>query len=163
MESGVVHRMLAPNVCYRPKSGTGVSQNFKARMLLEKVQSASMSMLRTATGTMALRRPDVGACFSSLAGGCLGFSGKDVPLTRAVGVGTSGVVVKSEDVEAVEQFYRSRNAPIRIAMSGLSDESLRAELSKNHPGNLMENWWRPVVDLPPLRIAHGMNETRCRR
>ncbi len=110
---------------------------------------------------MALRRPDVGACFANLAGGCLGFSGTDVPLTRAVGVVTSGAI-KSEDVEAVEQFYRSKNAPIRIAMSGLSDESLRTELSKRgyQSGTLMENWWRPVVDLPPPRIAQGIEVRR---
>ena len=43
-------------------------------------------------------------------------------------------------------------------MSGLSHDSLRSELSKRGylSGALMENWWRPVTDLPPPRIAEGI-------
>lgn len=150
--SGVAKRMLSPNVRTNVES-----RSFQRRELLEKVQLASLSMLKSATAAMAAVRPDLGACALDLAGGCLAFSGADVPLTRAVGVGTAGPVT-TEEIDAIENFYATRKSPVRIAMSGLSCDSFHSLLSgKGYvAGQLIENWWRPLSSPPPSRIADGI-------
>ena len=53
-------------------------------LLLEKLQSLSVAMLRTATTAMAVRKPETEVASAEVAGGYLAFSGSDVPLTRAI-------------------------------------------------------------------------------
>jgi hypothetical protein len=144
--------MLSPNVRTNLEG-----RSFKRQELLQRVQMASLSMLKSATAVMAAVRPDLGACVLDLAGGCLAFSGADVPLTRAVGVGTAGPITP-EEIDAIERFYAIRKSPVRIAMSGLSCDSFRGLLSSKGyaAGQLIENWWQPLSSLPPSRIANGI-------
>src|SRR6266478_521775 len=80
--------MLDAKVRYSP-TGSANSLTFDSKMLLEEVQNASVAMLMTATAAMSFRRPEVGACWADLAGACVAYSGPDVPLTCAIGLGTS--------------------------------------------------------------------------
>ena len=60
--------------------------------LLQQLQELSVTMLRATTTAMAVRSPRTALSLEELAGGCLAFCGPDVPLTRAIGVGTAGSV-----------------------------------------------------------------------
>ena len=80
--------MLDAKVRYSPV-GSASALTFDSDMMLEKVQDASVTMLRAATAAMGIRRPEVGACLTDLAGACVAYNGAEVPLTCAVGVGTS--------------------------------------------------------------------------
>ncbi len=130
---------------------------FDSDMLLEKVQNTSIVMLRTATAAMAVRRPEVGACAADMAGACVGYSGSDVPLTCAIGVGTSGAV-KAKDIAAIEAFYESRQSPIRIAISGRTHGGVNSLLTSRgyKAGAPMENWWRPLADVPVKAIPDNI-------
>ena len=60
-------------------------------------------MLRTATAAMGVRKPEVAPCSVDMAGACVAYSDADVPLTCAIGVGTSSPV-DSEGIAAIEAF-----------------------------------------------------------
>jgi len=114
-------------------------------LLLEYLQQQSITMLKSATAAMSLRSPQTQTSISEFGGGCLAFSGADVPLTRAIGVGTSGPV-SLHDVDAVEEFYRSRNSPVRVVISERTHLSLEPILKTRgyQSGNYLQNWWLPI-------------------
>jgi hypothetical protein len=140
--------MLDAKVRYSPV-GSESSLTFDSDMLLQKVQDASITMLRAATAAMGVRRPEVGACLTDLAGACVAYNGADVPLTCAVGVGTSNAPDAAE-IEAIEAFYSSRNSPVRITISGRTHSAVNSLLASRgyKAGTPMENWWRPLSDIP---------------
>jgi hypothetical protein len=126
-------------------------------MLLEKVQNASITMLRAATAAMGIRRPEVGSCLTDLAGACVAYNGSDVPLTCAIGVGTS-TPADTTDIEAIEDFYASRKSPVRITISGRTHNGINSLLSSRgyKAGAPMENWWRPLADLPAKSVPDNI-------
>lgn len=144
--------MLNAKIRYSP-SGSGCSLTFDSDTLLEKVQDASIAMLRSATATMSIRRPEVGACLIDLAGACVAYNGSDVPLTCAVGVGTSSAA-DTTDIEAIEAFYSARKSPVRITISGRTREQVNSLLTGRgyKAGTPMENWWKPLADLPAKSV-----------
>ena len=114
-------------------------------LLLEHFQELSVTMLKAATTAMAVRSPETELSIVELAGGCLAFSGADVPLTRAIGIGTAGLI--DEDcIATVERFYKSRNSPVRIAISERTDSSLPEILNARgyESDAFMQNWWLPL-------------------
>jgi len=122
--------------------------------LLEQLQDLSVTMLRASTNAMAVRRPRTALSLEPLAGGCLAFSGPDVPLTRAVGVGTAGSI--GEDaVVGIEGFYRSRNSAVRIVISERTDPWLPSILKKRgyKAGDYMRNWWLPLEGQKPVNTS----------
>lgn len=114
-------------------------------LLLEQLQGLSVAMLKAATGAMAFRSPETKLSLAECAGGCLAFSGTDVPLTRAVGVGTAGRVSEDE-VDEVESFYRSRNSAVRIVVSERTNSCLPEMLRSRgyQSDDFMQNWWLPI-------------------
>jgi hypothetical protein len=148
--------MLDTKVRYFP-TGSANCLTFDSEMLLERVQNASMAMLRAATAAMTFRRPDVGACWADMAGACVAYSGPDVPLTCAIGVGTSSAV-DAKDIAAIEDFYESRKSPVRIAISGRTHFGVNSLLASRgyEAGAPMENWWRPLFDIPCKSIPDNI-------
>jgi len=114
-------------------------------LLLEQLQGSSVTMLKASTAAMVFRSPETKLSLAERAGGCLAFSGRDVPLTRAIGVGTAGRIGE-DDVDAVESFYRSRNSPVRIVVSERTDPRLRDVLRSRgyNSDDFMQNWWIPL-------------------
>lgn len=110
--------------------------------LLEQLQGLSVNMLKATNAAMAVRSPQTKLSLVDLAGGCLAFSGSDVPLTRAAGIGTAGPV-SEHDIDGIESFYRSRNSEIRIVVSERTNshlpEMLRSRGYRSH--DFMQNWW----------------------
>jgi GNAT superfamily N-acetyltransferase len=68
-------------------------------------------------------RPDIGAAFEPICGGHMIFAGLNSPIGRAVGMGFDGPV-KASDLERLEAFYRSHDAPAQLDICPLSDPSL---------------------------------------
>ncbi len=121
------------------------NDNPKRELLLEHLQNLSVTMLKASTSAMAVRSPETKLSLAELAGGCLAFSGPDVPLTRAVGVGTAGAVARDE-LDKVESFYQSRSAAVRVVISERTNacvpEMLRARGYQSD--DFMQNWWLPL-------------------
>jgi hypothetical protein len=75
-----------------------------------------------------------GASMIEVAGGCAIFAGADSPLTQAVGIGLSGPVPASE-LDAMESFFHSRGAPVKLDLCPLADPGLLPALGARgyHP------------------------------
>jgi hypothetical protein len=148
--------MLDAKVRYSA-TGSASSLTFDSDMLLEKVQDASITMLRAATATMGMRRPEVGVCLADLAGACVAYNGSDVPLTCAIGVGTASAADPA-DVEAIEAFYSSRKSPVRITISGRTHTGVNSLLASRgyKAGAPMENWWRPLAGITAQSVADNI-------
>ena len=121
-------------------------------LLLEKLQSLSVAMLRTATTAMAVRKPETEVASAEVAGGYLAFSGSDVPLTRAIGVGTAGPI-NDHEISQVEAFFRSRNSPVSIVISERTDPNLQNLLATRgyQASDYLQNWWLDL-DVAPRKI-----------
>ena len=122
--------------------------------LLKQLQTLSIAMLKTATTAMALRKPETKIASAEIAGGYLAFSGSDIPLTRAIGVGTTGPVNKDE-IDQVETFFRSRNSPVNIVISERTHPSLENVLaSRGYEANdYLQNWWLDLNIAPRLTTS----------
>jgi hypothetical protein len=138
-------------------------------LLLEQLQGLSITMLKAATTAMVFRSPETKLSLAECAGGCLAFSGTDVPLTRAIGVGTAGRVSEDE-VDAVESFYRFRNSAVRIVVSERTDSRLREVLRSRgyNSDDFMQNWWLPLectaahTSSPDIEVVSaGLNQAEA--
>lgn len=85
--------------------------------------------IATSTATFARFQPDVGATFEVMAGAYVIFAGRESPISRTIGLGVNGPVTV-KDVEQVEEFYRSRQAPAQIDLCPLADASLKSLLNE---------------------------------
>lgn len=72
--------------------------------------------------------PDSGGAVQPVAGGFCIFCGAASPLTHALAVGLHAPVSK-QDVLEIEDFFRSRGAPIVVDVSPFADSTLRELLS----------------------------------
>ena len=68
-------------------------------------------------------RPEIGAAEEEICGGHMAFAGLGSPIGRAVGLGLDRPFT-AEDLDRVEEFYRSRNAPAQVDLCPLHDPSV---------------------------------------
>lgn len=122
--------------------------------LLQQLQALSVTMLKATTTAMAVRSPRTALSLEELAGGCLAFCGPDIPLTRAIGVGTAGSVREAE-IAGVESFFRSRNSAVRIVISERTDPWLPAILKKRgyQAADYLQNWWLPLERKALVKVS----------
>lgn len=73
--------------------------------------------------------PATCATFAPIAGGIAGYAGPDSPMTQSFGLGLDGPVTESE-IEALEEFYRARNADVNIELCPLADPSVMPILAQ---------------------------------
>jgi hypothetical protein len=97
--------------------------------LAQRLESAEM--LDAVGCAEAACKLDQDRCATAIpvAGGYLTFCGPASPLTHALGVGMSSPVTV-EELEEIEAFFSSRDAPVTIDVSPHSDPSLREMLSE---------------------------------
>ena len=69
-------------------------------------------------------QPDVHGAVESLAGGYAIYCGANSPVTQAVGLGLGEQPVTTEEFRALEEFYFSRQEPVRVETCPLADASL---------------------------------------
>ena len=77
----------------------------------------------------ALLEPERGAAAKPVSGGYLTFCGPASPLTHAIGVGLTGRV-SVDELDEIEEFFISRDAPVTIDVTPFTDPSLREMLSE---------------------------------
>jgi ribosomal protein S18 acetylase RimI-like enzyme len=68
-------------------------------------------------------RPDIGAAVEPFCGGHMVFAGLSSPIGRTVGAGFDGSV-SGADLDRMEDFYRSHQAPAQIDVCPLTDPAL---------------------------------------
>ena len=99
------------------------SLNFADAALARRLEAAEAINARGCTASSP------GADFLDVAGGCGIFVGADSPLTQAVGIGLNGPVTEAE-VDALEAFFRTREAPVSIDFCPLADPGLLERLGE---------------------------------
>jgi GNAT superfamily N-acetyltransferase len=99
--------------------------------LSRRIELAEAQAAAAAAEALAAFRPDASVAIAKIAGGCAVYCGANSPVTQAVGLGLAGVVGE-EEFDALEQFYASRNEPVRVETSPLADHSLIEQFGRRH-------------------------------
>jgi len=100
----------------------------------------------------ARQRPEIGAAAEEICGGHMIFAGPNSPIGRAVGMGFNGPV-RAEDLDRLEEFYRSHGVPAQLDLCPLSDSSL-LELVKDRNYGIVE-----LNNVRYLRIGEFAGDT----
>jgi Acetyltransferase (GNAT) family len=148
--------------------------------LARELEFAEAEVAVCGAETMQQLTPEVGTAVLQVAGGYAVYCGANSPVTQAVGLGLNGPVT-GEEFDRVEEFYFSRNEPVRAETCPLADASLFALYRERGYGvtefsNVMvraiergERWpepegveiWkasRQEMDLWTLTVAQGFAE-----
>ncbi len=96
---------------------------FVDKALARRLESAEEIPQVTYARLYAQLRPEIGAAAEEICGGHMIFAGLNSPIGRAVGMGFCGPV-KDTDLDRLEAFYRSHNAPAQVDVCPLTDPSL---------------------------------------
>jgi ribosomal protein S18 acetylase RimI-like enzyme len=83
-------------------------------------------------------RPEIGADFSPICGGHMMFAGLNSPIGHAAGLGFVGPMTPA-DLDRLETFYRSHNAPAQLDICPLTDPSILELVSARGYGMLELN------------------------
>ena len=68
-------------------------------------------------------RPEIGAAEEEICGGHMVFAGLGSPIGRATGAGLDRPFT-AEDLDRVEEFYRSHSAPVQVDLCPLHDAAV---------------------------------------
>lgn len=102
---------------------------FVDHALASRIEAVEAAELEVLARIVAERLPEIGASVASIAGGSAVFVAPGLNISRAVGMGMHGPVT-AEEVEALEDFYRSRGADARVGVSPFADPSLFERLGE---------------------------------
>jgi GNAT superfamily N-acetyltransferase len=115
--------------------------------------------IASSTETLNRLQPELGATFEVIAGAYAIFAGRESPISRAIGLGMNSPVTVV-DVERVEEFYRSRQAPALIDLCPLADASLKSLLNERgyQLGEFNNSWFQPLAgyqaeDVPAAGVS----------
>ncbi|MGZ4837725.1 MAG: hypothetical protein ACXVZR_04185, partial [Terriglobales bacterium] len=90
-----------------------------ARRLEAAEDTPQLEIARVLQGT----HPEIGADILEIAGGHAVFAGLNSPVGRAIGMGLDGAVIAAQ-LDEVEAFYRSHNAPCQVDITPVTHGSL---------------------------------------
>lgn len=101
----------------------------------------------TSVRTLGRLQFDVGGTVERIAGAYVIYAEHDPPISRTIGLGMNGALT-AEDVEQVEEFYRSRHVPSQIDLCPLADASLKELLNERgyHIHEFNNVWFQPLDD-----------------
>src|SRR3974377_960077 len=99
------------------------------RLLLDQKLAREIELAEAEAAVACVKKlrelqPDVHGAVESLAGGYAIYCGANSPVTQAVGLGLGEQPVTSEEFRAWEDFYFSRQEPVRVETCPLADASL---------------------------------------
>ena len=93
--------------------------------LSRRLEFAEAEVAVEGANTMMGVNPATTVAVERVAGGYAVYCGANSPITQAVGLGLNGPV-SAEEFDRLEEFYFSRNEPVRAETSPLADTSLFA-------------------------------------
>jgi hypothetical protein len=93
--------------------------------LSRRLEFAEAQVAVEGANTMMASNPETSVALERVAGGDAVYCGANSPITQAVGLGLNGPV-SAEEFDRLEEFYFSRNEPVRAETSPLADASLFA-------------------------------------
>ncbi len=102
---------------------------FSGRDLAQRLEAAEAAAGRQCVDVFLRRHPEVQAAAVQIAGGVATFTGIDSPITQAIGIGLDGLVFE-EELDRLEDFFKSRGAPCAIEICPFVEISLVESLSR---------------------------------
>jgi GNAT superfamily N-acetyltransferase len=91
--------------------------------LAREIELAEAEAAVTCAERLSARHGNGAGAVASVAGGFAVYCGANSPVTQAVGLGLSGAVSK-EEFDRLEEFYFSREEPVRVETCPMADGSL---------------------------------------
>jgi len=134
---------------------------FVDHALSARLEAAEVAQVEAMARAVAERQPERGVALLSIAGGCASFVGPNISVSRAVGLGMSGPVTPA-DLDALENFYRSRNSEARLYVSPFARPSLFEGLGERgfRVRDLMTTLARPLSGAEPFAEPAGARSER---
>jgi GNAT superfamily N-acetyltransferase len=122
--------------------------------LARRLERAEGHANRASVEARARVSPQIGACWTEVAGAFAMFDGPRSPLTQTFGLGLFGQVT-SEQMAKIESFFVSRTAPVLHEVSPLADPTLVPMLVARgyHPFEFTSVLFRPTGAASPLPRA----------
>jgi GNAT superfamily N-acetyltransferase len=97
--------------------------------LARRVEMAEAVAMRACAEAARRLHPDSPIAVMEIGGGIAAYAGADSPITQAIGVGLKGKV-SDEELDQLEEFFRSRGAAVALETCPLVDISLYETLAK---------------------------------
>lgn len=94
-----------------------------------RLEGAEARHLGLSVAALQQRHPERPAAVIHVGGGTASFLGPGTSISRAAGLGMSGPVA-AEDLDALEDFYRSRGIPAKVLVSPFADPGLLEQLGE---------------------------------
>jgi ribosomal protein S18 acetylase RimI-like enzyme len=96
---------------------------FVDHALSARLEAAEAKHLELSVAALAERKPERSAAAIHVGGGVAAFLGPKVSISRAAGLGMRGPV-SPDDLDRLEDFYRTRGMPAKVLLSPFADPSL---------------------------------------
>jgi GNAT superfamily N-acetyltransferase len=134
--------------------------NGPMELTLELARELELTEAKGAVGcaeAMKVAQPDSSAAVEPVAGGYAIYCGAGNPITQAVGLGLNGSVAPDE-FDRLEEFYFSRNEPVRIETCPLADPTLFEFYKERgyHVSEFSNVMARPVENIPVPAAPTGI-------
>jgi GNAT superfamily N-acetyltransferase len=97
--------------------------------LARRLEMAEANAGKECAKALQRMQPDFPVAVEEIGGGIAVFAGVDSPVTQAIGVGLNGSVT-DEELDRLEEFFRSRGTPAAIELCPLVEMSLYERFAK---------------------------------
>ncbi|MFE9325166.1 GNAT family N-acetyltransferase [Nocardia sp. NPDC052278] len=103
---------------------------FAGQDLAARVEHAERTLIEEGARAAARRDPQQRVLVRPIGGGLAVWAGPGSPLDKVVGIGMNGAAFADAELEAVEQAFAEREAPVQIEVSTLADPAVVERLTR---------------------------------
>lgn len=134
---------------------------FVDKALARRLESAEEMPQVDCARMLQQLRPEMGAAFEPFCGGHIIFAGLNSPIGHAAGLGFDGPL-SSADLDRLESFYRSHNAPAQLDLCPLTDPSvLELVTARRYAIAELNNvLFRALDSVEPVSVPRGVEIRR---
>ena len=142
---------------YSVQAGKGTEMRFVNIDLARRLELAEANAARECTQNFMALRQSCGAALLEIMGGVASFTGIDSPITQAVALGLNGPV-NEEQMDQLEDFYRSLGAAVNIEVCPLADPVLLELIGrrKYRPIEFSNVLFKEISGATTFDPPHGM-------
>lgn len=103
---------------------------FAGQDLAARVEHAERTLIEEGARAAARRDPQQRVLVRPIGGGLAVWAGPGSPLDKVVGVGMNGAAFDDAELDAVEQSFAEREAPVQVEVSTLADPAVVERLTR---------------------------------
>ncbi|MEV4234728.1 GNAT family N-acetyltransferase [Nocardia sp. NPDC050408] len=103
---------------------------FAGQDLAARVEHAERTLIEEGARAAARRDPQQRVLVRPIGGGLAVWAGPGSPLDKVVGVGMNGAAFDDAELDAVEQAFAEREAPVQVEVSTLADPTVVERLTR---------------------------------